>query len=65
MLHGESDFSRGGRDQPLVEVSEPLTIPCPATSHIGWYLWTRDEENLKLLTDGLRGRLSQGPVLSN
>jgi hypothetical protein len=32
-----------------------------AASHIGWYLWTRDEANLSLLTNGLRERLDQGP----
>ncbi len=32
-----------------------------ATSHIGWYLWTKDEENLALLVEGLRGRLDRGP----
>jgi aminoglycoside phosphotransferase (APT) family kinase protein len=32
-----------------------------ATSHIGWYLWTRDEENLALLTRGLRSKLAHGP----
>lgn len=32
-----------------------------AVSHIGWYLWTRDEENLSLLASGLMRRLSQGP----
>ena len=33
-----------------------------AASHIGWYLWTEDEENLALLADGLRERLSRGPL---
>jgi aminoglycoside phosphotransferase (APT) family kinase protein len=32
-----------------------------AASHVGWYLWTRDEENLALLTEGLRRRLDRGP----
>ncbi len=32
-----------------------------AASHIGWYLWTRDEENLALLTQGLAKNLQQGP----
>ena len=33
-----------------------------ATSHIGWYLWTEDEENLTLLADGLSERLNRGPL---
>lgn len=33
-----------------------------AASHIGWYLWTQDEENLALLADGLSERLSRGPL---
>lgn len=32
-----------------------------AASHIGWYLWTRDEENLARLARGLRERLDNGP----
>ncbi len=33
-----------------------------AASHVGWYLWTRDEENLALLAEGLRRRLDRGPL---
>ena len=35
-----------------------------AVSHIGWYLWTRDEENLARLAEGLGERLSNGPRTS-
>lgn len=33
-----------------------------AASHIGWYLWTEDEENLALLVNGLEERLDCGPL---
>ena len=36
-----------------------------AASHIGWYLWTEDEENLALLADGLSERLSRGPLTNH
>lgn len=32
-----------------------------AASHIGWYLWTQDEQNLGLLGSGLREILDRGP----
>lgn len=33
-----------------------------AVTHIGWYLWTRDEENLSLLASELRKILNRGPL---
>ncbi len=33
-----------------------------AASHIGWYLWTRDEENLNMLTSALNKILDRGPL---
>ncbi len=33
-----------------------------AASHIDWYLWTNDEENLGLLAENLNNILNRGPV---
>lgn len=33
-----------------------------AASHLDWYLWTRDDENLMLLADNLNTILNRGPV---